>query len=443
MSNSGHAVNIRINSAAGATGQDRATTSDRPLSGQDRNTFTSELIGERTFCIVGDSAAGIAITSLLSVGREIQPATIWTNRAISDTVEQRAIAIPSEFEVRKRKSSVSCIRGACDVRTISESPEETLKSARGVIVVANATEYGVVATQLAPHLQDGQTVYLVSAPLCGGLQFASLLNSKRRKLQVDVVELGTLFDSAHIESGVLLVSGVRDRVTICGNSRNATRRGMPIASALCRGLVPASNVMERGLGEVERILRPALLLVALMSGRDVNRLASLVNPQLVSVLAGLNQEVQQLAKVFKCVVPDFVKSIKDYVLSDVDDLTVSSISNIEDAISWLGESLLGVLPGQIPIVVPGHTNASSGSSSASDSEDFDRWQELLKRDVTEMLVLLADFARLARVQAPVINSLIDLSSAITHQDLAKKGRKVDDLGLVGFDTTEIIELINE
>lgn len=415
MLSSGHAVNIQQNSFAVTASQDR--------------------LGERTFCVVGDSAASVAIASLLSVGREIQPASIWTNREISDIAEQRAISIPSEFEVRKRKSSVSCIRGGCDITTISGSPEETLKSARGVIVATGATEYGVIAAQLAPHLQDGQTVYLVGAPLCGGLQFASLLNSKRRKLQVDVVELGALFDSAHIESGVLLVSGVRDRVTICGNSRNATRRGMPLAAALCRGLVPTSNVIERGLGEVERILRPALLLVALMSGRDINRLASLVNPQLVSVLAGLNSEVQQLAKVFKCIVPDFVTSIKDYVLSDVDDPRVASITNIEDAISFLGESLLGVLPGQPPIVV---------SSSGSDSfDDLDRWQELLKRDVTEMLVLLADLARLARVQAPVINSLIDLSSTITHQELAKKGRKVHDLGLVGFDTAEIIELINE
>lgn len=413
MLSSGHAVNIQQNASVLVDSQDR--------------------LGERTFCIVGDSAASVAIASLLSIGRDNQPASIWTNREISDIAEQRVISNPSEFEVRKRKSSVSCIRGGCDITTVSGSPEETLKSARGVIVAAGATEYGVIAAQLTPHLQDGQTVYLVGAPLCGGLQFSCLLNSKRRKLQVDVVELGALFDSAHVESGVLLVSGVRDRVTVCGNSRNATRRGMPLASALCRGLVPTSNVIERGLGEVERILRPALLLVALMSGRDVNRLASLVNPQLVSVLAGLNQEVQQLAKVFKCVVPDFVASIKDYVLSDVDDPRVASITNIEDAISFLGEGLLGVHPGQAPIVV-------SGSDS---SDELDRWQELLKRDVTEMLVLLADLARLARVQAPVINSLIDLSSTITHQELAKKGRKVHDLGLVGFDTAEIIELINE
>ncbi len=419
MLSSGHAVNNQADSLISST----------VAQSQDR-------LGERTFCVVGDSAASIAIASLLAVGREIQPASIWTNREISDIQDQKTISVPSEFEVRKRKSSVSCIRGSCDIRTISQSPEETLKSARGVIVAAGATEYGVIAAQLAPHLQDGQTVYLVSSPLCGGLQFASLLNSKRRKLQVDVVELGSLFDSAHIESGVLLVSGVRDRVTICGNSRNATRRGMPIASALCRGLVPTSNVIERGLGEVERILRPALLLVALISGRDVNRLASLVNPQLVSVLAGLNQEVQQLAKVFKCVVPDFVTSIKDYVLSDVDDPREASINNIEDAISWLGESLFGVLPGQSQSTI-----VVSGSTDGGD--ELDRWQDLLKRDVTEMLVLLADLARLARVQAPVTNSLIDLSSAITRQELSKKGRKVDDLGLVGFDTAEIIELINE
>ena len=43
---------------------------------------------------------------------------------------------------------------------------------------------------------------------------------------------------------------------------------------------------------------------------------------------------------------------------------------------------------------------------------------------------------------PVLNSVVELASAVTQSDLARHGRTLQDLGLVGFDVAEIVELIN-
>jgi len=67
---------------------------------------------------------------------------------------------------------------------------------------------------------------------------------------------------------------------------------------------------------------------------------------------------------------------------------------------------------------------------------------VVKEDVAETLALLSDMARLARISMPVLNSVVELASAVTQCDLTRHGRTLQDLGLVGFDVAEIVELIN-
>jgi hypothetical protein len=49
---------------------------------------------------------------------------------------------------------------------------------------------------------------------------------------------------------------------------------------------------------------------------------------------------------------------------------------------------------------------------------------------------------LARLPVPTIDAVIELASCITHRELRKEGRGLHELGLVGLDVREIVELIN-
>lgn len=365
-------------------------------------------------CIVG--SASLAAGCIL--GRGTQSLRVWLPEG---DIANKA-TLPSEFEMRERDSHEPGQRIETAFSIISSDCKTAVGNAEAIVIASPATEYGALAKTLAPVLKIGQTVYLINAPVAGGLEFANRVKCIKDDLQLNIIELGGLFDHAKIENGVLLISGQRRKVSVCGNSRNETRRGLEIASTLSRDLVPCSNVLERGFSEVERLIRPALLLFAVLGarGRELDCISNSINPALTSVVASMETELQALAKSFKCIVHNFFDTLNDF-------------AGAEDA-DCLDQALISVARS---LLVP---NLSAQTSQ--NSVPIDVAVEILKRDVCETLVLISDLARLSRTPVPVINSVIQLASTVSKTDLEKCGRSLSDLGLLGYDVHEISELIN-
>ncbi len=367
-------------------------------------------------CIIGDGAISLAAGCILSGGK--QNLRIWSPR-------QKAVPsrpLPVEFEVRERGAHSVGLRVKTAFSVVSDDCKTALGSAEAVVIASPATEYGVLAKTLAPFLKIGQTIYLVNAPVAGGLEFSNRIKSLNEDLQLNIIELGGLFDHAKIVDGVLLITGQRDKISMCGNSRNETRRGLEIANTLSRELVPCSNVLERGFSEVERLIRPALLLFAVLGarGRDLDCISNSVNPALTSVVVAMETELQTLAKVFKCITHNFFDQLNDF-------------NGAEDA-DCLDQALISVARSLLV--------QSLSAQTSSDSIPVEVATDILKRDVCETLVLISELGRLSRTPVPVINSVIQLASTVSKTDLEKQGRTVGDLGLLGFDVHEIGELIN-
>jgi len=367
-------------------------------------------------CIIGDGAISLAAGCILSGGK--QNLRIWSPKQKSVQNKQ----LPGEFEVRERGAHSVGLRVKTAFSVVSDDCKTALGSAEAVVIASPATEYGVLAKTLAPFLKIGQTIYLVNAPVAGGLEFSNRIKSINEDLQLNIIELGGLFDHAKIVDGVLLITGQRDKISMCGNSRNETRRGLEIANTLSRELVPCSNVLERGFSEVERLIRPALLLFAVLGarGRELDCISNSINPALTSVVVAMETELQALAKVFKCIVHNFFDTLNDF-------------NGAEDA-DCLDQALISVARSLLV--------QSLSAKTSSDSIPIDVAVDILKRDVCETLVLISELGRLSRTPVPVINSVIQLASTVSKTDLEKQGRSLSDLGLLGFDFHEIGELIN-
>ncbi len=187
--------------------------------------------------------------------------------------------------------------------------------------------------------------------------------------------------------------------------------------------MPTSNVIERGLSEVERILRPVFLLFSLLGGRasELDNIGNLVNPSLTKLIASLDSEIQALAKVYHVVVPSFLETLTHF-----------------GGVSWEDADCLG----QALITIAGNLLDQCAADATSQSVTPDAAVEVLKAEVVETYTLLSEFARLSRMPVPVINSVIELASIVTRIDLERNGRKLSDLGLLGFDVNEVIEIIN-
>jgi hypothetical protein len=294
--------------------------------------------------------------------------------------------------------------------------------ADGLVVSAAVTEYGALIRKFASIFADSQAILLVNAPMGAGLQFAEQLRQAKIDRQVNILELGCFFDYADINNGVLRVSGVREKVSVCGNSRNETRRGLTATTGFSKALVPTSNLLERGLSEVERLVRPILLLFGLLGGRtsDLNDLSHVVNPQLIALICSFEAEIKALSCAYRLSTRTFLETLTE--LSAVDWIEADCL---DQALIALGPTLLSQFRADSDI-----TEATALALCA------------LKRDVGETLVLISEFARMARVQMPVLDSVIALSEIVSHCELSKSARSLADLGLFGLDASELLELIN-
>jgi hypothetical protein len=68
--------------------------------------------------------------------------------------------------------------------------------------------------------------------------------------------------------------------------------------------------------------------------------------------------------------------------------------------------------------------------------------DVLRDRIAEDFVILSGLARLKHVTCPVLDAVIDLGSSVAGCDLRKQGRQLSDLGLIGMDAREIIELVS-
>jgi len=368
-------------------------------------------------CIIGDGAVSLAAGCLFA-------GSVHSLRVLSLPGKHIPEALPTEFEIRDRGASVSTFRARTCFTNRTIDYKTALRGADAIVISSPATEYGVLAKNLAPVLANGQTIFLLNSPLAGGLEFEHRVRTLKRDLQINVVEVGALFDSAKIEGGVLLITGRRDKISFCGNSRNASRKALESTSTLSEFLVPCSNPLERGFSEVEKFIRPSLLLFAIMGarGKELDCISNIINPALTAVISAIEAELQALAKNYKCIVHNFFDTLHDF-----------SGARWEDA-DCLDQALISVSKS----FLEQNVNRASGS----DSIPMDAAIAVLKSDVQETLVLVSELARLSRTPVPVINSVIDLAAAATRCDLQKQSRTLADLGLMGFDAQEIVEIAN-
>lgn len=343
--------------------------------------------------------------------------------------------------MRERGAGVGTARGATRGDLRNGDRVDEIRNADGIYITADTTRYGAIIENLASGFADGQTVCLVDVPLGASLEFKHLLRTKGCNKQLNIIETGKIFDSAKVESNVLLISGLRNRISVCGLERNETRRGLAVAQALKGRLIPCSNVIERGLMDVERIIRPAILLPALLGLKKDATLepADLITPGAIRMLSSVEAEVQHLAKAFQCVVPSFSKSLQDLAVPSGRQPTgnpyVASMKalfnsatggggrpgpSLEDSLGALGSGLMGYC---------------NGSTAC--------FQDILIQDVLEVLTLLVDLGQLSRSPVGVLNSIVEMSSVLVGENLDKHGRKAESLGLVGFDPAEIVELVNQ
>ncbi len=96
------------------------------------------------------------------------------------------------FNVSKRIELVEAITGYGEIRNVGVDFAEATKNADILLVVTPAVAHRKIAALLAPHVKEGQIVYLNPGSTFGALEFAKIFRDMGVKGKVPIVENSTL-----------------------------------------------------------------------------------------------------------------------------------------------------------------------------------------------------------------------------------------------------------
>ena len=284
-----------------------------------------------------------------------------------------------------------------------------------IVIPLPALVHDALARELAPHLQDGQVVYLPPGT------FGSYLFARAMR------DTGNQADTSFAETGTLPYLARKRGLNLVAISGYATR--------LPSGVFPARNsqhafpILEQAYPVIER-LEDAL------SGALMNA-GPIIHPPLIMMNAGPMEHFD-----------------KWDIHNEGTQPAIRRVTDALDAERIAVRKAFGYAPPHFPLA--DHYSlegdewmyGNAAHEKLTDSEDWRENIDLIKHrymteDMELGLALLVSCADYLGLDAPVSRGLLALGSAVTGRNFLETGRTLKNLGLAGLDRDALAELLYE
>lgn len=328
-------------------------------------------------------------------------------------------AFPEEFgEIYKTKTIKMTglgRQGAARIQMVTRDIGEAVSGADVICSPSPAFSQAAIAEALAPHLQDGQVLFLSPGSM-GSYLFAKVFKEKGYLKDIAIAEPGTLPYLTR-KTGVdqVLVSGHAVRLPVGVFPARKT----DAAVGIMKELYPAVHPVENALS------------VALLN----------VGPIIHSVLVLLNTGPVESLQAWDIHNEGTTKSVKKLILAH-DQERISLRKNLAFESHHYPFS--------------DHYDPDSqdlwmyGRKAHSDLVKSESWREKLnfshryiQEDVKCNLALLCSIGDLCRAEIPIARSLLKLIGVIADEDFMKTGRTLEALGLSDLSVSGVTRILDE
>jgi len=293
---------------------------------------------------------------------------------------------------------------------------EAVRETELILCPAPAFAQTEIARQLAPHLRDGQVVFLPPATL-GSLIFATAARDAGNRAKVNFAETGTLPWLARKHGPFEVAITIR-------------AKRLPVGVFPLNSAAHAVNVIGRAFPGVIEPCGDAL------SGALMNA-GPIIHPPLIVMNAGPIEHFERW---------DIHK-----------EGTQASIRRVTDALDAERIAVREALGYGAPHFPLAHHYASEGEIWMYGRGSHDRltdsgdWRErialaehrYMREDLRLGLSLLVSVAELAGVAAPLARSFLAIGGAVCGQDFMNNGRTLASLGLGEFDRAGLQALLRK
>jgi opine dehydrogenase len=277
-----------------------------------------------------------------------------------------------------------------------------------IMVVAPAIAHRDIAINCAPHLTDGQIIFIHPGATGGALEFNQVLLDRKCDQAITLAEAESLLYACRSpKPGHTTIFAIKNELMVAALPASETQRVVELLNSAFPQMYAGTNVLATSLANANAMMHPAptLLNTSLIeSGNDWLYYWDGITPSIGTFIEALDEERLAVASAFGLKLPGILEWYKIHY-------------------GAIGETLSdAVKKNQAYAEVQGQKTLHT---------------RYLLEDIPTGLVPMAYLGKLAGVEVARMETVIKLGEFLTGQDLTKSGRRLENLGLAGMTIPEI------
>lgn len=282
-----------------------------------------------------------------------------------------------------------------------------------VMIVAPAVAHRSIAASCAPHLAEGQIIFIHPGATGGALEFNKVLLDQQCDQSITLAEAESLLYACRSpKPGHATIFGIKNELMVAALPASATADVVKRLNSAFPQLYAGTNVLETSLSNANAMMHPGptLLNTSLIeSSADWLYYWDGITPSIGAFVEALDEERVAVARAFGLDIPDIQQWYQDHYGVRGDTLS-DTVKQNQAYAQVKGQKTL-------------HTR-------------------YLLEDIPTGLVPMAFLGKLAGVGVDRMETVIKLGEFLTGQDLTSTGRTLENLGLAGMTTADIQVFLN-
>lgn len=297
------------------------------------------------------------------------------------------------------------------VDLVTDVLSEAVQNAELIMVTTVANAHSAIAYQLAPLLEEGQTIVLNPGRTFGALEFRKITEQYSSK-RVYIAETQSLLYACRAEdNGEVRIIGIKDRLPVAAYTSEDTDIVLEKLNLLSDSFIKANNIFETSLDNIGCIFHPAIVLfnAASIEKGESFYFYNDMTPSIASFIEALDRERLAIGR-----------KLNVELISAFDWISYSYKEVTGDT---LYERMMNN-PAYYKIMAPQTLNS-----------------RLLTEDIPTGVLPLIEIAQLLDIETPLLNSVYSITAELLKTDFRQRGRTLNNLGLSGVNIEEFIKTI--
>lgn len=289
---------------------------------------------------------------------------------------------------------------------------QAIEGADIVMIVAPAVVHRDIAANCAPHLADGQIIFIHPGATGGALEFNKVLLDRKCNKSIILAEAESLIYACRSpRPGHPTIFGIKNELMVAALPATETRGVVKLLNTAFPQLVAGANVLETSLSNANAMMHPAPTLLntsRIESGNDWLYYWDGITPSIGAFVEALDAERLAVARAFGLKIPGILQWYKLHYGAEGPTLSDTVKQN------------------QAYAEVKGQKTLQT---------------RYLLEDIPTGLVPMAILGKMAGVEVPRMETVIKLGEFLTGRDLSTTGRTLENMGLAGMTVREIRQYI--